>query len=223
MMVKDIFAIQAAGVGVEREFSIASNFNTDNKTYGPQVLGALMVNNHEQSVDARQHLWDYYSIQARENHVSDVEIEEERADRDANLSAFITQLTSLDDISDGEDTADPNDAPFEDNEEPTETRLMQNGIQYDEEGLLSEDLELVSGAGDRVRGRAQRRRRTRALRGGGGRGRGRGGGRGGGGRSRSRMLTVTPSLVRSGTSSLRSMLENNEDNNEEPIAKRTRR
>ena len=49
MMARDVLCIQAAGVGIEREFSIAAAFNPNNKTYSAPVLRALMIVNHAQS------------------------------------------------------------------------------------------------------------------------------------------------------------------------------
>ncbi|TID27237.1 histone H3 [Venturia nashicola] len=108
MMVKDLFAIQAAGVGVEREFSIASNFNTDDKSYSAQVLGALMVSNHEQTVDSKQHILDYYSMGRRDVHITEDELAAERAEQTKELVRIVDEMQRLDEISDREDTADPN-------------------------------------------------------------------------------------------------------------------
>jgi hypothetical protein len=103
MMARDIFAIQAAGVGVEREFSIAGNFNVDNRVYGDEVLGALMICNHAQSEENRASKFDYYSIQARATPVKDDELEGELDDHDNLLDSLIQSLSSAGDISDGED------------------------------------------------------------------------------------------------------------------------
>jgi len=42
-MARDILAIQAAGVGIKREFNIAGAFNGKNKSYSPAVLSVLMI------------------------------------------------------------------------------------------------------------------------------------------------------------------------------------
>ena len=103
MMARDIFVIQAAGVGVEREFSIAGNFNVDNRVYGDEVLGALMVCNHAQSEENRASKFDYYSIQARATPVKNDELEGELDDHDNLLDSLVQSLSSAGDISDSED------------------------------------------------------------------------------------------------------------------------
>jgi hypothetical protein len=102
MMARDVFAIQAAGVGVEREFSIAGMFNGDNKSYSDKVLGALMVCNHAQSEENRADKFDYYSIHCRMTPVLLDELPDERDDQVLQLNSLVRTLDYLD-ISDGED------------------------------------------------------------------------------------------------------------------------
>lgn len=201
-MVKDIFAIQAAGVGVEREFSIASAFNTNNKAYTAPVLCALMVSNHEQTIDAKNTLWDYYSIHSRENVVNDMEVEAEREDFQTTLKGFVASLTNLNDISDGEDEPDLDDAPLPDAPPPASVDVLEIGIELDVEGLLSTALQLVEGPQDRVGGRGKFRRKPKAPR---GKGKGK----------RTTRGTATPSLAREGNSSIRAMLPVQENDDED--------
>jgi hypothetical protein len=60
MMARYIFATQAAGVGTEREFSIAGSFNLDDRTYSPAVLSALAICNHYQNEESRVAKKRYY-------------------------------------------------------------------------------------------------------------------------------------------------------------------
>jgi len=102
MMARDVFAVQAAGVGVEREFSIAGMFNGDDKSYSDKVLGALMVCNHAQSEENRADKFDYYSIHCRITPVLPEELADERDDQFLQLNSLVRTLESID-ISDGED------------------------------------------------------------------------------------------------------------------------
>jgi hypothetical protein len=45
-MARDILTIQAAGIGIKREFNIAGAFNGKNKLYSPVILSALMICNN---------------------------------------------------------------------------------------------------------------------------------------------------------------------------------
>lgn len=73
MIARDILAIQAAGVGIEREFSIARNFNADNRRYSPAVLRALMMCNHFQNEEVRETKRDFF-IRLREEEITDEEL-----------------------------------------------------------------------------------------------------------------------------------------------------
>jgi hypothetical protein len=102
MMARDVFSIQAAGVGVEREFSIAGAFNVDSKTYSDAVLGALMVCNHAQSEENRADRFDYYSIHCRTEVVEEEQMEGERDDHQTQLNSLVQTLDQVD-ISDTEE------------------------------------------------------------------------------------------------------------------------
>jgi hypothetical protein len=101
-MARDVFSIQAAGVGVEREFSIAGAFNVDSKTYSDAVLGALMVCNHAQNEENRADRYDYYSIHCRVETVENDELEGERDDHQKQLNSLVQTLGQVD-ISDTEE------------------------------------------------------------------------------------------------------------------------
>jgi hAT family C-terminal dimerisation region len=116
MMARDIFAIQAAGVGIEREFSIAGNFNVDNRTYSDEVLGALMIVNHAQSEENRVSKFDYFSIHARTTPVADTELDGERVDHRRELDSLVDILTHIE-ISDDEDSDEDDFDRFKELEE----------------------------------------------------------------------------------------------------------
>lgn len=105
-MARDILAIQAAGVGIEREFSIARNFNQDNRTYSAAVLGALMVCNHHQSEENFIAKRDFY-IQLRVEEVSPEELvaeeEQDTLATDAVAKGLVEIYISDDDERDSED------------------------------------------------------------------------------------------------------------------------
>jgi hypothetical protein len=119
MMARDILAIQAAGVGIEREFSIARSFNQDNKTYSPAVLSALMICNHHQSEEVREAKRDYY-IRLREEEITDeelvAELEQDVRATEELLKGLTIIYVSDNDERDGDDV-DDDDEDDSDHEE----------------------------------------------------------------------------------------------------------
>jgi hypothetical protein len=101
MMAREILAIQAAGVGIEREFSIAGNFNLDNRTYSAEVLSALMVSNHAMNEENRVIRMAYY-LQCRVEVIKEDDIEAEDAENNAVVIDVLQNIATID-ISDGED------------------------------------------------------------------------------------------------------------------------
>jgi hypothetical protein len=101
MMARDILAIQGAGVGIEREFSIAGNFNLDNRTYSSDLLSALMVCNHAQNEENRAIRFHYY-LACRMEPIEADDMEAEEEEDAAQQQAVIGQLVTID-ISDDED------------------------------------------------------------------------------------------------------------------------
>jgi hypothetical protein len=111
MMARDVFSIQAAGVGVEREFSIAGQFNLDNRTYSSAILGALMICNHTQFEEnvaiGDSFAIDYYSVDLCSDNLllDEAEKDIERKEAELQLGTLIQSLKIID-ISDGEDESD---------------------------------------------------------------------------------------------------------------------
>jgi hypothetical protein len=103
-MARDVLAIQAAGVGIEREFSIASAFNHDNRSYSGPVLGALMVCNHAQSEDIHAAKQEYFlRIRMEEIDSNDLEAE---IQLDAEDRLRVIQGLADNFISDNEEESD---------------------------------------------------------------------------------------------------------------------
>jgi hypothetical protein len=117
MMARDILSIQAAGVGIEREFSIARNFNGDNTRYSPAVLGALMVCNHAQSEDINEAKRDYY-IRLREEEIGEEDLAAEQEQDAKATEQVLTGLTTIY-VSDDDEGGD-SDAEGEDEVQATE-------------------------------------------------------------------------------------------------------
>jgi hypothetical protein len=115
MMARDILAIQAAGVGIERGFSIAGSFNLDDRTYSPQVLSALMVCNHYQSEENRDSKKRYYlELRVEQISAEDIVIEEEDDTEAIALTAALTESYISDDNEDvieGDNESDEEQRP----------------------------------------------------------------------------------------------------------------
>ena len=101
-MARDILAVQAAGVSIEQEFSIASSFTQDNRTYSTSTLSALMVCNHSQFESDRQDQIRYY-LHLRVEEVEEDEYLIEKLEQEEE--DFIQDLQQSY-ISDGEDSSD---------------------------------------------------------------------------------------------------------------------
>jgi len=106
-MARDILAIPAAGVGIEREFSIASCFNQDNRGYSAAVLGALMVCNHHQAEVNLTAKRDYY-ISLRMEQITDEELEAEIQEDEEAIRAVLTGMREIS-ISDDESDEESDD------------------------------------------------------------------------------------------------------------------
>jgi hypothetical protein len=121
MMARDILAVQAAGVGIEREFSIASNFNLDDRSYSAEVLSALMVCNHfqgEQNRDAKKR----YYLEQRVEEITPEDLEAEEEEEDFALSNIMADLAT-DYISDSNEAEDEECDSEEGNSRETELQL----------------------------------------------------------------------------------------------------
>lgn len=91
MMARDILSVQAAGVGIEREFSIAASFNTDNRTFSAPTLAALMICNHFQSEENRISQRRYF-LELRQETITPEELEAEEADDREAAGKVISDL-----------------------------------------------------------------------------------------------------------------------------------
>lgn len=118
MMARDILAIQAAGVGIEREFSIAGSFNLDERSYSSRVLSALMIVNHYQSEENRDSKRGYY-LELRVEEITPEEIEAEE-DEDNMVIDAVLQNLAINYISDDNEYEDEGGDQDKDEEEHEE-------------------------------------------------------------------------------------------------------
>jgi hypothetical protein len=119
MMARDYFAIQAAGVGIEREFNIARMFNQDNRTYGAQIMASLMICNHRQA-EANLVLKQEFYVRSR---VEDMTPEELEAELEADEEATAAVIRGLHIIAISDDE--------EDDEEDDEDDRLSDLSAYD--------------------------------------------------------------------------------------------
>lgn len=107
MLARDILAIQAAGVGIEREFNHAGGFIQDNRAYGSETLSALMIGHHYLGEINYASKRDYYLSAARLEEIDaeemEAEIEEDKRQMQEILTGLI-QVEISDDEEEGEDT-----------------------------------------------------------------------------------------------------------------------
>ncbi|SRR6266700_3043491 len=83
-MARDILAIQAAGVGIEREFNIARMFDLDNRSYSTKTMSALMICHHAQAEEIREDRINYF-ISGRVETISPEELIIEKAEAQDDL------------------------------------------------------------------------------------------------------------------------------------------
>ena len=114
-ILRDIYCIPAASSGVEREFSIAAEYDQDNRGYSTKVLSDLMITQHriaEQNLEMKK---QYYLRCCRVEAVYDDDLEEEVKEMEEALqqSLVLYNALRLQDISDGEDS---NEEDFDEDE-----------------------------------------------------------------------------------------------------------
>jgi hypothetical protein len=127
MMARDILAIQAAGVGIEREFSIAGSFNLDERTYSSGVLSALMIINHHQSEENRDSKRGYY-LGLRVEAITDEDLKAEEDEDNEAVSAVLRNL-AINYISDDDDSGVEDEDEDHDDSETEEDEGQEDVLE----------------------------------------------------------------------------------------------
>jgi hAT family protein len=139
-LARDILAIPAASSGVEREFSIAGEFDQDNRSYSAKTLSALMICNHrivEENLDMMKRY--YLGVLADSIPDNEVEAEVEDVKEVSTHTNELIKALRLEGISDGEGSSDEEDEENEEDEEDEEEDEEDEEDKEDEEDEEDEE------------------------------------------------------------------------------------